>query len=139
MVRKIIRFPYHLLKGIYKNFNLLIQKLFFKLDKNYLRKKFLELGLKQEMNVYVHSSLSKFGYIEDGANSVTQVLQDIIQNGTIMMPTFTYYKNEFNLNEPCWTGKVAELFRQQENTKRSIHVTHSVAVKGKLSNYLAKD
>src|SRR3989344_6877976 len=139
MIRKILRAPYHLVKRIYKNFNLIIQKLFFKLDKNYLRKKFLELGLKKGMNVYVHSSLSKFGYIEDGAKSVLTVLQDIIQDGTIMMPTFTYPKKEFSLKDPCWTGKLPELFRLQENTKRSVNPSHSVAVRDKLSNYLIKD
>ncbi len=135
----ILRIPYNLVKRINKNFSLIINKLFFKIDKNYLRKKFLELGLKKGMNVYVHSSLSSFGYIEDGANSVITVLQDIIQDGTIMMPTFTSLKKEFSLNDPCWTGKIAETFRKQKNVKRSVNVTHSVAVKGKLANYLTKD
>ena len=135
---KILRFSYHLLKRINKNFNLIINRLFFKIDKNYLRKKFLELGLKKGMNVYIHSSLSKFGYIEGGAYALNQVLQDIIQDGTIMMPTFTHYKEKFNLNEPCWTGKIAETFRLQKNVKRSIHATHSVVAKGKLANYLVK-
>jgi len=132
----ILRFPYHLLRKTYRNFNLITQRLFFKIDKNYLRKKFLELGFKKGMNVYVHSSLSKFGYIEDGANSVLIVLKDIIQGGIIMMPTFTYPKKEFTLNDPCWTGKIAETFRQ--SAKRSINPSHSVAVKGKLDNYLVK-
>ncbi|MEK6834679.1 MAG: AAC(3) family N-acetyltransferase [Nanoarchaeota archaeon] len=131
-----LRFPYHLARKTYKNVVLIINKLFFKLDKNYLRKKFLQLGLKKGMNVYVHSSLSSFGYIEDGANSVLTVLKDIIQDGTIMIPTFTYYKKQFSLNDPCWTGKLSEIFRQ--NAKRSIHVTHSVAAKGKLADYLVK-
>ncbi|MEK6932737.1 MAG: AAC(3) family N-acetyltransferase [Nanoarchaeota archaeon] len=135
----VLKIPYHLVKRISRNFNLVFQRLFFKLDKNYLRKKFLQLGLKEGMDVYVHSSLSKFGYIEDGANSILTVLQDIIQDGTIMMPTFTYPKKEFTLQDPCWTGKLPELFRLQENVKRSVHVTHSVAVKGKLPNSLVKD
>ena len=132
----ILRFPYHLAKRIYKNFNLIIQKTFFKLDKNYLRRKFLEIGLKKGMNVYAHSSLSSFGYIEDGANSVLIVLKDIIQDGTIMMPTFTHPKKEFTLNDPCWTGKIAERFRL--GAKRSVHPSHSVAVQRKLTNYLIK-
>ena len=109
-----------------------------KVVKNYLRNKFLQLGLKKGMNIYIHSSLSSFGYIEDGANSVITVLKDIIKDGTIMMPTFTYAKKEFNLNETCWTGKIAETFRLQENTKRSINPTHSVAVQGKYADSLAK-
>jgi len=63
MIRAILRVPYNLLKKVRKNINLVIQKTFFKIDKNYLRKKFLELGLKKNMNIYVHSSLSKFGYV----------------------------------------------------------------------------
>jgi len=134
----ILKLAYNLVKRIYKNFNLVINKLFFKIDKNYLRKKFLELGLKKGMNIYVHSSLSKFGYIEDGANTIIIVLKDIIQNGTIMMPTFTHPKKEFTINEPCWTGKIAETFRLQKNVKRSIHPSNSVACYGKYANYLVK-
>ena len=136
ILNNLIRIPYHLAKRIYKNFSLLTSKYFLKIDKNYLRKKFLELGLKSGMNIYVHSSLSSFGYVKDGANAVITVLKDIIQDGTIMMPTFTHAKKEFTLNEPCWTGKIAETFRQ--NAKRSIHPTHSVAANGKYSNYLIK-
>lgn len=136
---KSIRKIYHLPKRIYKYFNLWIQKYFFKIGKNYFKKKFVAIGLKKDMNVYVHSSLSSFGYIEGGANTVVNVLQDIIKNGTIMMPTFTQTKKEFSLNDPCWTGKIAETFRNQRNVKRSIHPTHSVAVKGKYVSYLIKD
>jgi aminoglycoside 3-N-acetyltransferase len=139
MIKSILRIPYHLVKKTYKNFNLIIQKLFFKLDKNFLREKFLQLGLKENMNIYVHSSLSSFGYIKNGAEDILTVLQDIVKDGTIMMPTFTFPKKEFSLNYPCWTGKLAETFRLQDNVKRSTHVTHSAAVKGKLNNFLIKD
>ena len=135
----ILKIPYHLAKNTYKKSNLIINKLFFKLDKNYLIKKFLELGLKKGMNVYVHSSLSKFGNIDGGADSIITVIKDIAQDGTIMMPTFTYPKKEFSINDPCWTGKIAETFRLQENIKRSIHPSHSVVCYGKLADYLIKD
>jgi len=126
MIKSILRIPYHLFKRMNKNFTLVINRLFFNLDKNYLRKKFLELGLKKGMNVYVHSSLSSFGYIQNGANDILIVLKDIIQDGTIMMPTFTYPKKEFTLNDPLWTGKIAETYRLQKDVKRSIHPTHSM-------------
>ncbi len=136
LIYNILRYPFHLYKNFNKKISLLINKLFFKIDKNYLRKKFLDLGLKEGMNVYVHSSLSKFGYIEDGANSVIQVLNDVIKNGTIMVPTFTFPKDNFSLDDSCWTGKLAETFRK--NAKRSVHLTHSVAVKGKHESDLIK-
>ena len=139
LIRKTLSIPYHLIKEIYKNFNLIIQRIIFKLGKNYLRNKLLQLGLEEGMNIYVHSSLSKFGYIEGGARDLLTVLQDIIKDGNIMMPTFTFPKKEFSLQDPCWTGKLPELFRLQENTKRSVNPSHSVTVKGKLSNYLIKD
>jgi aminoglycoside 3-N-acetyltransferase len=129
--------PYHFVKDIYRNLKLFINKTFFKLDKNYLRKKFLEIGLKNGMNVYVHSSLSSFGYVENGAESVLTVLKDIIEDGTIMMPTFTQVKKEFSLNDPCWTGKISETFRLE--SKRSIHPSHSITAKGKYADYLIKD
>jgi len=134
-----LRILYNLPKNLYKKINLIIYKYLFRINKNYLRRKFIELGLKKGMNIYVHSSLSSFGYIEGGANTIINALDNIIKNGTIMIPTFTHSKKEFKLNNPCWTGKVAEKFRNNKNVKRSIHPTHSVAVKGKYADYLTKN
>ena len=139
MVYKILRKIYYFFRSWYRDLILIRNSIFFKIDKNYLRKKFLELGLKQGMNIYVHSSLSSFGYIEDGDNAVITVLKDIIKDGTIMMPTFTHPKKEFIINDPCWTGKIAETFHNLSNVKRSIHPSHSVACYGKYTNYLTKD
>ena len=108
----ILRKTHFILKRIKKRTLIIFNRLFFNLDKKYLKNKFLELGLKQGMNIYVHSSLSKFGYVQNGAKSVIIALDEIIGKGTIMMPTFTYVKKEFSLQDKCWTGNVAETFRK---------------------------
>jgi len=138
---RIIRVPYHIFKKSRKRFNLILHKHILKntIDSGLLKKRLLDIGLKKGMNVYVHSSLSSFGYIEGGPNTVLEVLDDIVNDGTIIMPTFTHFKKEFNLNDVCWTGKIAETFRLQNNTHRSVHPTHSVAARGKDANYLIKD
>ena len=42
-------------------------------------------------------------------------------------------KKKFNLNIPCWTGKLAETLRLRKNIFRSFHPTHSVVAFGPLA------
>ena len=135
----IYKIPYYLTKKVSRKLKLFKNKNFNKTTKDKLNSKFISIGLKSGMNLYVHSSLSSFGYIENGANTVIEVLKSINKNGTIMMPAFTHPKKDFTLNEPCWTGKIAETFRKEKNVKRSIHPTHSVACYGKFASHLVKD
>ena len=46
-----------------------------------------ELGIKLGMELEVHSSLSSFGYVEGGAATVIQALQETVGlEGSIFMP-----------------------------------------------------
>ncbi|MAG47683.1 hypothetical protein CL617_03680 [archaeon] len=135
----ILKIPYQGFKRIYRKLRLLKNKNLSKVNKNLLVKKFKEIGLKSNMNLYVHSSLSSFGYIENGPNTVIEALKEVVNNGTIMMPTFTHPKEIFTLADFCWTGSIPETFRKQENTSRSIHPLHSISVQGNNTKYLTKD
>ena len=47
-----------------------------------------ELGLKENDNVIVHTSLKSIGYISGGAITMVSALLDTVgKDGTIMMPT----------------------------------------------------
>lgn len=46
------------------------------------------IGLQNDMEIEVHSSLSSFGYIEGGATTVIEALMECVgNNGSIFMPT----------------------------------------------------
>lgn len=104
------------------------------------------LGLTRGDTVLVHSSLSSFGHVEGGANTVIDALIEIVGvGGTVMVPTLTGSAELSSSNPPvfdardakCWTGVIPETFRQRPEALRSLHPTHSVAAIGPKSACLA--
>ncbi len=98
-----------------------------------------ELGLPLGSSILVHSSLSRFGYVEGGAEAVIDALLEAVgPGGTVMVPTLTGSPDLSADNPPyfdpdvtsCWTGRVPETFRQRPTAVRSLHPTHSVAAIG---------
>jgi len=97
-----------------------------------------ELGLAAGDVVLVHSSLSAFGYVEGGADTVIDaLLKTIGPTGTLVMPTFTW--GEFHdqtggvfdvRNTPCETGCIPETLRQRPEALRSSHICHSMTAQG---------
>lgn len=124
--------------------------------KNGLKK----LGLKKGDIVCVHSSLSSFGYVEGGADTVIDALLEIVGDvGTIVMPTYSNNRIEvekspeetemgvtwkykilpFNSDEAsCWTGILPETFRKRNGVLRSLHPTHSIAALGSKSREIVE-
>ena len=96
------------------------------------------LGLARGDVVFVHSSLSAFGHVGGGADTVIDaILGTLGTSGTLVMPTFTwgdFHANpvvEFDVtNTPCETGRIPETFRKREGVLRSVHVCHSVSASG---------
>jgi len=101
------------------------------LEQEFLRKEFSRF-LKLEMKIVVHSSLSSFGLVRGGAQTVIRALMEVITpDGLIMMPSFTYGREPFNVfYTPAQTGRIPETFRQMESVKRSLHPTHSFCAWG---------
>lgn len=113
----------------------------------------VKLGLKKGDNVGVHSSLSSFGVVDGGADTVIDALLEVVGNkGTIVMPTYSTNRIEvertpdevaasvtwkFKLllydpkETPCWTGAIPEAFRKRKGVLRSLHPVHSKAALGK--------
>lgn len=99
-----------------------------------------EVGLSEGDVVLVHSSLSAFGHVEGGADTVIDALLDAVGDaGTVVVPTFTWgpFHNAHGVtldlrNTSCKgeVGIIPETFRLRENARRSTHICHSVAAIG---------
>ena len=138
-------------------------------DKVYSRKilknEFEKIGLKPGMNVLVHSSLSKIGWVTGGAVSVIQALMDVItKEGNIVMPAHSGdYSDPSNWSNPPvpeeWIydikenmpafrkavtptrgiGIIPEIFRTFSDVKRSYHPCFSFTAWGREADYITKD
>jgi aminoglycoside 3-N-acetyltransferase len=134
---------------------LVIQKTKMPLTKAKLIEEFRLLGLQPSDTILVHTSLSKFGYIIGGALAVIQALQEVVCDGTIIMPTqtgdnsnpeewknppvstswFSLIKEHIPAYDPASSptrgmGRVPELFRTLPGVVRSNHPNDSFAVWG---------
>jgi aminoglycoside 3-N-acetyltransferase len=113
-----------------------------------------ELGLLFESfgvrgtHLIVHTSLSSFGHVEGGARTLCEALLSAVgENGTVVMPAFTYgetlgplHSSAANRKPPAFhpdmavsreIGTTAETFRHLPGVLRSNHPTHSFAAWGR--------
>lgn len=106
------------------------------------------LGMKPGDKVLVHSSLSSFGHVEGGAETVIDALLEAVgPQGTVLVPTLTGDESLSAANPPrfdpvstpCWTGAIPETFRKRPGAIRSLHPTHSVAAIGRAADVLTRD
>jgi aminoglycoside 3-N-acetyltransferase len=111
---------------------------------------FARLGMRQGDTVLVHSSLSRFGYVEGGADAVIDALVETLgPDGTLIMSAIT---TNVKFVTTCigaadqgvvapvdlfdvtgtktYAGTIAETFRIRPGVKRSWHPTHSVSACG---------
>ena len=142
---------------------LVIQKTKMPLTKAKLIEEFRLLGLQPSDTILVHTSLSKFGYIIGGALAVIQALQEVVCDGTIIMPTqtgdnsnpeewknppvstswFSVIKEHTPAYDPASSptrgmGRVPELFRTLPGVVRSNHPNDSFAVWGTNKEVIAQ-
>ncbi|MBK8903618.1 MAG: AAC(3) family N-acetyltransferase [Anaerolineaceae bacterium] len=105
------------------------------------------LGVASGNKVLVHSSLSSFGHVEGGADTVIDAILDVIgEDGTMLVPTLTGHEGLSADNPPifdpthtpCWTGTIPESFRKRPCAVRSCHPTHSVAAIGSDASHLTE-
>ncbi len=109
-----------------------------------------EIGVNEGDILFVHSSLSSFGYVEGGAETVINALMKVLgEGGTLAMPSFPVfephgeyglvYNNDvvFDVREsPSRMGKITDVFWRYPGVKRSLHPTHSVACWGHRRDWL---
>ena len=110
-----------------------------------IKEDLINLGIKEDDTIMVHSSLSSMGYVEYGAITFIVALCDLVSNsGTVLFPSFSYIEANKNydfsmLENKCCVGLIPETFRKLKNVIRSFHPTHSVCAFGKNAIEITKD
>ncbi|MFQ5884582.1 MAG: AAC(3) family N-acetyltransferase [Thermoplasmata archaeon] len=122
------------------------------MEKEDVKNGLMLLGLKKGDIVGVHASLSSFGHVEGGADTVIDALLETVgQEGGVVMPTHSTNLMEyertpeeiemgllwkfrilpFDPNEtPCSTGRIPETFRKRKVVVRGSHPVFSLAAIG---------
>jgi aminoglycoside 3-N-acetyltransferase len=133
-------------------------------SKRDLIKDLQNIGIKKGMNLMVHSSLSKIGWVIGGTQTVISALiESVGDEGTIVMPAATPYclhpnswddlkipkdwipKIEEHLpvfdvnNTPTSMGAISETFRNWSKTLRSDHPISSICARGKLAREVTEN
>jgi len=101
-----------------------------------------EIGLRPGDLVQVHSSLSAFGYVEDGADTVVDALLEVLgSEGTLMVPTFNHGREAVfdPATSPSVSGKITEAVRARPQAHRSVHPTHAYCAIGLLAEWLTSE
>lgn len=81
---------------------------------------FRKLGVHEGMTLEVHCSLSKFGYLEGGADTVINALTEAVGiNGAIVMPSFRLSPNMPLTDEDRELGLTMKIRILSENESRS--------------------
>jgi aminoglycoside 3-N-acetyltransferase len=123
------------------------------------------LGPVEGATLLVHSSLSSLGWVVGGAEAVVLALEQAVgAEGTLMMPAYSmnapepslwkdppvpeaWWKTirdewppfDDNLSPAVRLGEVAETFRNQRGTQRSLHPNHSFCARGPNARTLLDD
>lgn len=104
-----------------------------------------DLGIRSGDTLIVHSSLSRLGFVEGGADAVVKALQDAVgPSGTLGAPTFWIVDPNavedgtlFDaVNGKSQLGGISERIRQLPGAVRSLHPTHSATFVGPLARDL---
>lgn len=114
--------------------------------KSDVAKAYTAASVKSGAVIVVHFAMKPIGKLENGPATLIEPLIDIVgPKGTIIMPTFTWYRMPENLskpilqeNSPIWTGKVPETFLSYPGVKRDRHPHWSQAYLGPLADYFIK-
>lgn len=103
------------------------------MDKKQFIAELRQIGVREGMDLLVHSSLRRTGSVEGGAEAIIDgLLEAIGPAGTLLMPAISSCVNPrqpvFHVEKtPSSVGCLAEVFRQRDGAERSLHPVHSVA------------
>lgn len=115
-------------------------------SKKYLIQQLKKIGIEYGDTLLVHSSLSKIGFVENGAKDVVEALLEVVgESGNLLMPNspnasfqLDYIQNlEFFdvANAPSKLGAISEYFRLLPDAQRSAHPTEPVSCIGPDTEY----
>lgn len=104
------------------------------------------LGVQAGHVLLVHSSLSAFGHVVGGAETVIEALLEAVgPGGTVAVPTHTWDRIKpgnpvFDYRStPGCVGTIPETFRARDDALRGLHPTHSCAAIGPHAEDLLRD
>ena len=108
-----------------------------------LSQKIIGLGIPPSSTVMIHSSLLKFGIIENGIKGILKcIMESLVGDTTILMPAFTFGFSDTKYWSAKETksemGVLTEYFRNLNDTVRTIHPFHSVLAYGKYAKYFVE-
>lgn len=98
-----------------------------------------KFNLSRGDRLMVHSSLSSFGWVEGGAETVIKALMELVGGeGTILMPSFNhgapFNEDDAGVFDPlktrCTNGRIPDTFWRMDGVYRSLNPTHSFAAWG---------
>lgn len=108
--------------------------------KNDIKKGLTKIGLAMGDVVVVHSSLSSFGEVDGGADTVVDALLETVgEQGTLVAPTYTYGLDIYNpKTSSSLCGAITEAVRKRPSALRSLHPSHSIAAIGALADMITE-
>jgi len=103
-----------------------------------------QTGIEKGDIVLGHFALSRFGYIERGAEALIDTLLSILgPDGTLVMPTFSFSwlgRQPYDRHKsPSKVGTVTDRFWRRPGVLRSEHSTHSFAAIGKCASAIIEN
>lgn len=63
-----------------------------------------ELAIEKNALVWLHSSITGLGILEDGINTITDAFSEVLSEGVLIIPTFSYSWN----NGECYNSQITE-------------------------------
>ncbi|MBT3380601.1 MAG: AAC(3) family N-acetyltransferase [Lentisphaerae bacterium] len=109
-----------------------------------LKEQLRSIGLRDGMDLLVHSSLKRVGPVDGGADTIIDALRDAIgPSGTLMMSTVsgnvTPDQTIFHVLEtPSSVGALSNVFRKRPGAIRSLHPVHSIAAMGPKATFFTE-
>jgi aminoglycoside 3-N-acetyltransferase len=109
---------------------------------------FVGLGMRSNMTVMAHSSLSQVGWTEGGPVTVIRALLKVLEpHGTLVMPAESPHLSTIREHLPVfdpWTtpttmGAIPEAFRTYPGTRRSNHPLVSVCANGRRADEITAE
>jgi aminoglycoside N3'-acetyltransferase len=100
-----------------------------------------EVGIKSEDSVFLFSDLRGLGNIEDGALGVLQVFENVLNNGNLILPTFSYSWNQkkdygISLKNAPLMGSIAQESISRKGYMRTNHPNFSVNIYSQQKNFI---
>lgn len=106
------------------------------MNKRQLIKQLQAIGVKEGMDLMMHSSLKRIGPVDGGPDAIIDALFEVLgSGGTLIMSTVSGSVSQkqpiFHVDHtPSSVGYLSNVFRKRDKVIRSLHPVHSLAAFG---------